>query len=531
MAKRSRQGYAVVWSERVSDNCWRLGHILVSWLLYRALVVWLQVVVQFGQEVTAEARQLLKKLASEELARRYFNAASRSTAAAAKWRNLKLRPVAWQQELSSVCDGLVRSTIEGGGQRLLISAPPRHGKTEIVGRAMPIHAMLASGETPMTFLYATASEDRAEEVSWQVRSAVERLFQQTGDKRFAPGRKWSTTAWETEAGHAWTGIGWSGATGGIGCRMLIMDDMIGTSETYRSKSKRDRIWRVVQEDLLSRIMDGGTALHNETRRGKADTTARLSEAFPGTWGSVVWRCYDPERGYLWPEVYGEEWRETMPHLTDSSSIWRSLYQQEPISEGGTFIQPEWLASRTKAHITPDMARKLFDRIVGGVDLTATGKQTSDPAGFVVVGVKGAERTALEVVNRRCGYVEQKEILKALATKWGVDTWVVERAAGGDAMISDLEKVVRGIRGESPRGDKVARLTPHLGRIAAKQVIINEGCAWSGDFVDELVSFSGTPGELDNQVDAFVWALVAADTVVEKRATATQASSAVRNIWK
>jgi len=209
----------------------------------------------------------------------------------------------------------------------------------------------------------------------------------------------------------------------------------------------------------------------------------------------------------------------MPHLTESSPIWRSVYQQEPIEEGGTLLPMEWLIN---CYIEePDVAAKKCERVVIGGDLAATGKTKSDPACFVVMGVRGAFRDVLHVVNRRCDYVEQKQILKDLCQQWRPSSVVIERAAGGDAMISDLQREIRGLRGEPAVGDKITRLTPHLGRFAALQVRVPKNQPWVTPWREELSAFTGTPGRLDNQLDATVWALVAAETKpqVDARAVA------------
>lgn len=454
------------------------------------------------------ARALLREEAQKILDYRRLDAAMKSTTGAVVWRDPKMRPIAWQLELGDVCDNLVMSLRQRTGSRLLLSAPPRHGKTEYIGRGMPVFAMLSSKE-PVNVFYVTSSRDRAVEVSWNARRSIEKIYEQTRDRRYAPGKNWTTTSWTTEGGHSWEGMGWSATTGGIGCNMLIMDDLIGSSEIYRSASARASIQRVLREDLMSRIMNGGVAVHMETRRGTLDTTAWLAENYGSVWNSVVWKCYEEGRGYLWPENYGETWRKTMPHLTDDSPIWRSLYQQEPVEEGGTLLPMDWLLPYYVE--TPEICAQKADRVVIGADLAATGKTKSDPACFVVMAVRGAYRDILHVINRRCDYVEQRQILRDLCKTWRPNAIVVERAAGGDAMISELQREVAGLRGESAVGDKVSRLMPHLGRFAALQVRTPKNAQWVGSWREELSSFTGTPGRLDNQLDATVWALVAAET--------------------
>lgn len=495
-------------------------------------------------------------------ARARLELARRSVVDAARWRNPRLSPVPWQRELGALCDRVVESVLDRTGLRVTISAPPRHGKSEFVGRSLPIRVYLEAARRgePVGILYVTSTGGRAEEVSRRVRSAVERIWRETGDPAFEPGEKWSSTEWETKGGLAWVGCGWGAALGGIGARLVIMDDMIGSSEVYRSPSKRGQIQRVVQEDVLSRLMDGGAAVHMETRRGLDDTTGWLLREYPGTWEEHVWRCYDearsqrgappaqgsqaapstpqggqrdPESGrdpaaYLWPEVYGEAWRRTMPHLTDSSPVWRALYQQEPVPEGGTLIPIAWtLATYPEP---PEAVRALADLVAIGCDLTNTKKKTSDEAAFVVVAKRGAWRDLLHVVVRRCGYVEQRQILRDLVATWRPHVVVVERAAGGDQMLDELAGEIPGIQGFPPVGDKVTRLTPFLGAFAALQVRTPvAGAPWVGRWREEMSAFAGIDGETDNQVDATVWALRGCE-IGAVAPSVDQVRAALRSVW-
>jgi predicted phage terminase large subunit-like protein len=487
-----------------------------------------------------------------------------TTVDAARWRDPTVIALAWQHELGGVCDRLVDSALLGTGLRVTISAPPRHGKSEFTGRAMPVRAYLAAAAKGVKFsiLYVTSSSERAEEVSDRVRAAIERIYEETKDEKFAPGPIWKRTSWETKGGLAWTAFGWEARTGGVGANLVIMDDMIGSSQVYRSASKRAQLRRVVQEDILSRLVNGGAALQMETRRGIDDTTAWLLREWPGTWEEHVWKCYDPKRieaaskartaraqasnrppdevaqasqpregdAYLWAANYGPAWRKTMPHLTDSSAVWRALYQQEPVPEGGTILQMDWVGDKATYLEPPAAARVRSEFTVIFADLTNTAKSTSDPAAFVVMARRGAYRDVLEVVERRCGYVEQKQILRDLVKTWKPDVVRVERAAGGDQMVADLQAEIAGLDGVFPVGDKVARLLPHLGRFAALQVRTPAvgGERWVGKWREELTAFSGTPGEMDNQVDATSGALTACDLV--PTASPKAASAAVRAVW-
>lgn len=432
--------------------------------------------------------------------------AGKSTVRAARWRNKDYRAARVHHEIGDVCDRSVRGALARQGIMALVSSPPRHGKTELVGRALPINgairAQAAGQDWPV--LYATSAADRAEEVSWQVRAAAERIFRETGDPWWAPGAKWGILKFETEGGFAWNAVGVGSTTGGIGCRQLIMDDLIGSAAVYSSGAKRGAIVRAVEADLLSRLMKNGSAIHMETRRGTEDTTAYIAEHYGSVWEQHVWRCWEPERGYLWPEEFGEDWRARNPHLTDSSPVWRSLYQQEPIPEGGTLIEPEWLTATYSE--PPAIAAKMCDRVALGVDLAASGK--GDPCAIVVIGMRGAYRDLLWAGKRTIPYPEQRQWVTEAASEWGATEVHIELASGGHALESDLKSTVPGVQGHPPRGSKALRATPFLPLMAGGQLRLpREVQPWMREYRQDMTSVTGTGDEEDHYLDATVWALV------------------------
>lgn len=479
-----------------------------------------------------DADKLTGKQASDGLLAAMREKAKRSVAGAMEWRDPKMVPLDWQRELCAVCDDLIDSALEGTGKKVTLSAPPRHGKSEATGRAMPLSAYLRAGSRPISIMYVTSTATRAKEVSRRVRAAVLRIHRElvavekmyanqgvpyTGvpSRMFAPSEdNWTTMDWETEGGHQWKGIGWSEATGGIGANILIMDDMVGSGATYRSRAKREAIRAAVDEDLLSRLMDGGSAIQMETRRGADDTTAWLQREHGDVWEDHTWPCYDESREgspYLWPEVYGEDWRAKMPHLSDSAPVWRALYQQEPVAEGGTLVATEWLEATYSE--PPEVVAMLADKLVFGCDLTSKGSKLNDPAAITVTAYRGEYRDVLQVWSKRCPYPEQRKTLKELHDRWkhhakGKPIEVrVEAQAGGYAMVEELRPDVAGIIACPAVGDKVSRLTPHLPRIAARQVRTPaQGAHWVQGWKEEVTGFSGIDGEMDNQVDSLTLSL-------------------------
>lgn len=460
--------------------------------------------------MTLSAADLRRNVSRQERARR-------SVYQAMCWRDARTRPTRLALELGALCD----SVLDTPGRRVLASAPPRHGKTEAIGRAMPLSGALraqAAGR-PFAVLYVTSTDTRARDVCRDARRDAERIHAETGDPWWAPSDVWSATQWATKGGYSWVALGREAASGGVGAHLVLLDDLIGSAAVYRSAAMMSVIRRAVQEDHLSRLLEGGRVVHLETRRGVEDTTAWLADEYH--WEHHVWRCLDPERGYLWPEVYGEEWRATMPHLTDGSPVWRALYQQEPIPEGGTLIAPEWLEATYSE--PPTVAARLAERRVLGVDLASTGR--GDPAAAVVLGCRGAYRDVLWAGLLRAPYPEQRRWIAELAREWDTHSAHVERAAGGDAMVADLDRVVPGIQGHSPVGSKAMRATPFLPLFAARQVRLpTTPEPWMRGYREAMVAVTGIGDEDDHYLDASVWGLVGA--AADRRPTHRQWAQAL-----
>ena len=445
--------------------------------------------------MTVDPAALRRAVAAQERARR-------SVLQAMQWRDPRVQPTRLAVELGALCDSVLATP----GRRVLASAPPRHGKTEAIGRAMPLSGALRAQVEGREWrvLYVTSTDTRARDVCRDARRDAERIYRETEDPWWAPSDVWSATQWATKGGYSWVALGREAASGGVGAHMLLLDDLIGSASAYRSRATMDALRCAVQEDHLSRLLDGGRVVHLETRRGVADTTAWLSEEYG--WEHHVWRCHEPGRGYLWPEVYGAAWRATMPHLTDASPVWRALYQQEPIPEGGTLIPPEWLDATYSE--PPKIAARLAERRVLGADLAATGR--GDPAAIVVLGCRGAYRDVLWAGKLVAPYPDQRRWLVEVAREWDVHSAHVERAAGGDAMVADLEAVVPGIQGHVPRGSKAMRAAPYLPVIAARQYRLPASPEpWVRAYREGMTSVTGEGDEDDHEFDASVWALVGA----------------------
>lgn len=453
---------------------------------------------------------LVRERTEAERARRCVQA---GTLASAWWRDpQRYTAHAFARSISAVCDQIAADALAGRSTWWALEAPPRHGKSEHVGRVLPARVMaLLPGAS---VLYATSTDDRADDVSMAARSMVSRLA--SAYPHLAPGATWTRTGWLTAGGGRFVAVGSGVATGGIGARLIVVDDVTGSAERQRSAAWKRSARRWLLEDVVSRS-EGGPLVVMETRRGLDDVSGWLESEYPGKLRRVTWRCRAVEGEpdpmgrapgeYLWPERYGAAWHAEQPHLHDASPIWQALYQQRPTREGGAVILDAWLSHRYTGR-PEDVARTCRDVLIC-VDPAAKTSERHDPTGIVVLGrlpIGTGDIVCVlhvEAVRREAPDTEQR--IADLAGQWttgrGKTAVIIEDTSVGQAWIPNLRR--RGLAvmpvQVAGRGDKVQRMHPHLARFAAGEIRLPESAPWVAPYVAEMVSVPDC--EHDDQWDA------------------------------
>lgn len=437
------------------------------------------------QTATAD---LVRERTDAEVMRRCIRAGTMATA----WARDPARYEAhrFARSISAVCDQIAADALAGVSNWYALEAPPRHGKSEHVGRVLPARVMaLLPGAS---ILYATSTDDRADDVSMAARSMVDRCA--VAYPHLGRGETWQRTRFRTVGGGWWTGVGAGSATGGIGARLAVVDDVTGSAERQRSAAWKRGARRWLLEDVISRL-ENGPLVVMETRRGLDDVIGWLEGEFPGKLIRHTWRCLAEEGEqdgrapgeYLWPERYGEAWRASSPHLYDQSPIWSSLYQQRPTREGGAVILEEWCGHRYPG--SPMDARAACSAVYVVIDPAAKTSERNDPSAIGVLGVRGSDVLVLHVEAERRDYPALRQRAIDLARQWRSAGLVVEDTSVGQALVPDLRASGVAVHAQSVagRGDKVARMQPFLIRWQSGQVLLPSSAPWVAAFVSEVVS--------------------------------------------
>lgn len=427
----------------------------------------------------------------------------------------------WHQRLCDHLEDFLDSVMAGDEPRLIIEAPPRHGKTEIVGRSLgPCFMARRPGAK---ILYATHTQNpHADMVSMDARRKVEEhLAPHLPHMRRDEDRKWTRNLWQT-ATTDWLAVGAGVGTAGMGAHLAIVDDPFGSAEDVRSPATRERVWRWFQYDIESRIMDGGGIVVMHTRWHEDDLVGRLMSRQPGTWRRLSWPAVaevgEPglreEGGALVPHLYSRKRLDAIRGRVGSRA-WASLYQQRPNPEGGGSFKREWWFhpdGQERNRYTGDTVAwaRTADEVVVSVDSSAKGNDNSDFNAIQVLGRKGAEVRLLERHKRRMEYPEFEATLDAVHERWeGIRTSsMVEEAGHGNVYIQRRRAQVWALKGFVPTRDtpgkgksKEDRAAYVVGPAEAGQYLLPRACdaPWVEDYLETLLGFPA--GANDDEVDA------------------------------
>lgn len=232
--------------------------------------------------------------------------------------------------------------------RLMISMPPRHGKSELASKRFPAWYL---GRKPKgQIIAASYNSDLATDFGRGVRNIV-------GDRRysniFATGLQPDSRAanrWNTDGGGVYVAAGVGTAVTGRGADILLIDDPIKDREEADSENQRDKVWDWYTSTAYTRLMPGGAVIVIQTRWHEDDLSGRLLDAEGrggDQWHKVILPAISDEGQALWPERYPLKKLNRIRAAISTTGIrdWESLYQQNPTPAEGTYFQRQWFEDR------------------------------------------------------------------------------------------------------------------------------------------------------------------------------------------
>lgn len=402
-------------------------------------------------------------------------------------------------------------------KRLLVSMPPRHGKSEMISFWFPIW-FLARHPDKKIILCSYEAEFAA---SWgmRVRNAIVDFGSELGleiDETAGAAKH----NWILKTGGGMITAGAGGPITGKGAHCLIVDDPIKNSEEAQSETLRESLWNWWQTTAFTRLEPGGFTVMVATRWHQDDLLGRLEQAqLEGgpKWDSIklpaLAESNDPlgrePEAPLWPE------RIDMEMLNDIRSgmspyNWSALYQQRPSPEEGGGVKRKWWGYYHAGHPPVDMETQ-----IQSWDLSFKDAKTSDFCVGQVWGRKGGRFYLLDQVRERMNSVDVIKAVRNLRLRHPKATAIlIEDKANGPAVIATLQDELSGIIPVKVKASKDARLQGILPIIESGAVHLPgkkngqdewiPAHQWVADFIEEHAAFPN--GTNDDQLDACVHAL-------------------------
>lgn len=416
------------------------------------------------------------------------------------------------KEICDELDRFLQDVADKKSPRLIITMPPRSGKSELVSRRFPAFAL---GRNPELQIIATSySSDLSQRFNRDVQRVIddEKYFDLFPNTRLSNSRVRTdsrgsyirTSDLFEIVGHAgaYRSCGVGGGITGQGADILIIDDPIKDRAQAGSKTIRDSIWDWYTSTAYTRLSPGGGVIVMATRWHTDDLIGRLIQRmgegdtfrivnYPAIAEHDELHCKAGEA--LHPERYP---LSTLLQIqkTIGSRDWEALYQQHPVPDGGALFKLEWFRRWTATSLPPE-----FDHTLMSWDMTFKDSKNSDYVVGQVWGKKGPNFYLLDQVRGQWDFVKTKEMVRVLAHKWPrVVRKLVEDKANGSAVISELKSTVSGFVPITPTESKEARASSVTPYFEAGNVFIPEDSAapWVPHYVSELLEFPA--GSHDDQ---------------------------------
>lgn len=423
------------------------------------------------------------------------------------------------KEICFELDKFLNDVVNKKSPRLMLTMPPRSGKSEIASRRFPAYIL---GRFPNTsIICASYSAD----LSSRMNRDVQRIIDSEEYKAVFPYTKLSSghkAGGEARTADLFEIVGYkgiyrsAGVGGGItgmGADIIIIDDPVKDRASADSETIRQSVYDWYTSTLYTRLSPGGGIILIQTRWNQDDLAGRLLEAQNCNTGDkwhvvnfpAIAECderYRKQGEALHPERYPLSQLLAIKQAIGSRD-WEALYQQHPVPDGGAIFKEEWF----KFYSVPPSQ---FDDIIQSWDMSFKDSDTSDFVVGQLWGKKGADYFLLDQVRGRWSFTDSVNKVMELSDRKNYNIKfvrkLIEDKANGTAIIDTLKHKLQGIIPITPDGSKTARANAITAYFEAGNIYLPDKTIfpWINEYITELLQFPA--GVHDDQVDATSQAL-------------------------
>ena len=406
------------------------------------------------------------------------------------YMNPKMKKGWWQRKIAEELQVFYEDIVAGKRPKLVIQAPPQHGKSVII---IDFLAWVAGQNPDLKTIFASFSD----RLGVRANRFLQRIYDSAKYRRIFP-----NTRIDAQGG-SWVRnremleyidhVGYfrnttvRGSVTGESLDLGVIDDPIKGRAEANSPSVRDGAWEWLTDDFLTRFSDEGALLIILTRWHVDDPVGRLLAEDPEvrvvTYPAIAIedeefrKVGDP----LFPEHKSLEFLLARKAILSESS-WESLYQQSPfIRSGGMFPIDKFVIVDTFDPTEVLKSIRYWDK-AGTKD--GDGAET---AGVLLHKLRDGTFLVEHLVHGRWAALEREKHIKTwtMADGIGVQSHVEQEPGSGGK--ESAESTIRNNAGFSvyadrPSGDKVVRAEPYAAQVQGGNVKVLRG-PWNKAFLE------------------------------------------------
>lgn len=419
-------------------------------------------------------------------------------------------------------------------KRVILCAPPRNGKSELVSRRLPAYAF---GKLPD--LQVIGSAYGADLASLMNRDIQRIMIDEKYITLFPKTRLNETNVRSTSQGSylrnsdifeivgyrgRYRSAGVGGGITGMGANLAIIDDPFKDQMEAQSETIRNSVWEWYTTTFYTRLEKNAAIVIMHTRWHEDDLVGRLLDLakrdpkadqwlilnFPAILDDENERSPFDNRSIgepLWPNKYSLEALATI--RANDPNGFEALQQQRPVKPGGSLFPRTPFKLIDDFHVHDECVLvRYWDKAgtEGSGAYTAGSLLCYDPqrtqgVSFVVLDIERFQYEAHERETRirNTAQLDAKKYGRNRVTYW------LEQEPGSGGKESNQNTIQNTLRGYivksetvSSKGDKELRATPYSIQVKAGNVgILNR--EWTNDYLNEAEKFPR--GKFKDQIDA------------------------------
>lgn len=393
--------------------------------------------------------------------------------------------------------------------RLMITMPPRHGKSMLASEFFPAWYL---GRNPDHYVVtATYAQELADDFGRKVKNQIEdaafrAVFPGVGladdsksAKRFhIEGRDGGYEHSMSQRG-AFYAVGVGGPLTGRGAHLLLIDDPVKNREDAESEVIRKKTKDWYTSTAYTRLMPGGRIVVIQTRWHEDDLSGWLQADHKHEgWVVLDLPAISDDGKALWPEQYDLPTLQKIKQAIGPRD-WSALYQQRPSPETGDYFKREWI--HAVDHLPPRGSLLVY----GGSDYAVTANGGDFTVHAVVALDPDGNPWLLDLWRRQASSDVWVDAFCDLVVKhkpvgWAEETGQIKSGVGPFLLKRMMERAAYVAREQfATRGDKAVRAQSFRGLIATRGLRVLKDAPFLADLISEMMSFP--VGVHDDQVDA------------------------------